>query len=75
MMMFLWSLSGVPFGVYAVVQNFNIPIQIQPQCFCALCLVSWGQCLKFGWSVVLSILLSSSPVSFLDLLGQHGVYS
>jgi len=43
-MMLLWSISGVPFGVYAIVQNFNIPIQIQPQCFCLLCLVSWGQC-------------------------------
>ncbi|KAJ9496795.1 hypothetical protein H2202_007572 [Exophiala xenobiotica] len=29
-MMFLWSASGVPFGAYAIVQNFNIPIQIQP---------------------------------------------
>jgi uncharacterized protein with PQ loop repeat len=47
-MMFLWALCGVPFGVYAVVQNFNIPIQIQPQCFCALCLFSWGQCLRYG---------------------------
>lgn len=24
-MMFLWALCGVPFGVYAIVQNFNIP--------------------------------------------------
>lgn len=43
-MMFLWSTCAVPFGVYAIVQNFNIPLQIQPQCFCLLCLVSWGQC-------------------------------
>jgi len=47
-MMFLWALCGVPFGVYAIVQNFNIPIQIQPQCFCALCLLSWAQCLRYG---------------------------
>lgn len=47
-MMFLWALCGVPFGVYAIVQKFNIPIQIQPQCFCCLCLVSWGQCLRYG---------------------------
>lgn len=58
-MMFLWALSGVPFGVYAVVQNFNIPIQVQPQCFCCLCLVSWGQCLRYGckwraWTAMLT---------------------
>lgn len=47
-MMFLWSLSGVPFGVYAIVQHFNIPIQVQPQCFCALCLVSWAQCMHYS---------------------------
>lgn len=47
-MMFLWALCGVPFGVYAIVQNFNIPIQIQPQCFCILCLTSWAQCLLYG---------------------------
>ncbi|KIV79237.1 hypothetical protein, variant [Exophiala sideris] len=44
LMMFLWSISGVPFGAYAIAQNFNIPIQIQPQCFCLFCLVNWGQC-------------------------------
>lgn len=42
-MMFLWSFSGVPFGVYAIVQKFNIPLQVQPQFFCLLCMVSWGQ--------------------------------
>ncbi|KAL8700807.1 MAG: hypothetical protein Q9201_005241 [Fulgogasparrea decipioides] len=31
LMMFVWAISAVPFGVYAIVQNFNIPIQIQPQ--------------------------------------------
>ncbi|KAI9814541.1 MAG: hypothetical protein M1832_005721 [Thelocarpon impressellum] len=46
-MMFLWALCGVPFGVYAVVQNFNIPIQVQPQMFCALALISWAQTLVY----------------------------
>ncbi|KAI1610256.1 PQ loop repeat-domain-containing protein [Exophiala viscosa] len=44
LMMLFWSISGVPFGAYAIAQNFNIPIQIQPQCFCLFCLVNWGQC-------------------------------
>lgn len=48
LMMFLWAISAVPFGVYAVVQNFNVPIQIQPQVFCALSLVSWAQILTYN---------------------------
>ncbi|KAI0466221.1 PQ loop repeat-domain-containing protein [Xylaria cf. heliscus] len=47
-MMFLWAISGVPFGIYAVVQNFNIPIQVQPQIFMFLCLVNWGQILLYS---------------------------
>lgn len=48
MSMYLWLVSAVPFGVYAIVQNFNIPLQVQPQCFCLLCGISWLQCLIFG---------------------------
>ena len=46
-----YNLAVVPFGVYAIIQNFNIPIQIQPQIFCMLSLVSWGQILHYnnGW--------------------------
>ena len=40
-------LGGVPFGAYAVVQNFNIPLQVQPQIFMFLCLVSWSQILMY----------------------------
>ncbi|KAI0450548.1 PQ loop repeat-domain-containing protein [Xylaria acuta] len=47
-MMFLWAISGVPFGIYAIVQNFNIPIQVQPQIFMLLCLVNWGQILLYS---------------------------
>ncbi|KAF2655676.1 PQ loop repeat protein [Lophiostoma macrostomum CBS 122681] len=47
-MMFMWSASGVPFGAYAIAQRFNIPLIVQPQCFCVLCGVSWGQCLYYG---------------------------
>ncbi|KAF2023841.1 PQ loop repeat protein-like protein [Setomelanomma holmii] len=47
-MMLIWSMSGVPFGVYAVAQKFNTPLIIQPQCFCVLCGVSWAQCLIYG---------------------------
>ncbi|KAI1181845.1 PQ loop repeat-domain-containing protein [Nemania serpens] len=46
-MMFLWALCGVPFGVYAIIQNFNIPIQVQPHVFLFLCLINWGQTLLY----------------------------
>ncbi|KAJ7911124.1 hypothetical protein B0H13DRAFT_2251184 [Mycena leptocephala] len=39
-----WGVSGGFFGVYAVVQNLNIPLIVQPQPFGLLCLISWGQC-------------------------------
>ncbi|KAH7628676.1 PQ loop repeat-domain-containing protein [Sordaria sp. MPI-SDFR-AT-0083] len=59
-MMFLWALCGVPFGVYAIAQNFNIPIQVQPQVFMALCLVGWAQILIYGskWPVWKASLLA-----------------
>ncbi|KAJ7667085.1 PQ loop repeat-domain-containing protein [Mycena rosella] len=39
-----WGLAGGFFGVYAVVQDLNIPLILQPEIFAFLCLVSWGQC-------------------------------
>lgn len=61
-MMLIWSMSGVPFGVYAVLQQFNLPLIIQPQCFCVLCGVSWAQCLIYGrkwrtWTASLLLIL------------------
>ncbi|KAK2075080.1 hypothetical protein P8C59_009237 [Phyllachora maydis] len=47
-MMFLWALCGVPFGAYDIAQHFNMPLQVQPQIFMALCLVSWAQTLVYG---------------------------
>ncbi|KAK4117444.1 hypothetical protein N656DRAFT_804157 [Canariomyces notabilis] len=64
-MMFLWALSGVPFGVYSVAQNFNIPLQVQPQIFLTLCLVSWAQTLLYHrrwptWRVWFTALIVAS---------------
>ncbi|KAI0473372.1 PQ loop repeat-domain-containing protein [Xylariaceae sp. FL0804] len=47
-MMFLWAVCGVPFGAYNIVQGFNIPLQVQPQCFMAMCLISWAQTLYYS---------------------------
>lgn len=59
-MMFLWALCGVPFGAYSIIQNFNYPIQVQPQCFMTLCLLSWAQTLIYyhKWSSSKATLLA-----------------
>lgn len=47
LMLFLWTASGVPFSIFFVSRNASIPIQIQPQCFTFLCLVTWAQTLHY----------------------------
>lgn len=52
-MMLLWACAGVPLGVYNIVLNFNIALQIQPQILTFLSLVTWAQCKYYGqkWSL------------------------
>lgn len=54
--------AGVPFGVYAIGQNLNTPVQVQAQAFTALSLVSWAQCLHYAhnWKVWTSTVLAIS---------------
>jgi uncharacterized protein with PQ loop repeat len=47
-MMLIWTMSGVPFGVYAISQKFSIALVVQPQCFIVMCGISWAQCLIYG---------------------------
>lgn len=47
-MMLLWACAGVPLGVYNIVSNFNIALQIQPQILTFLSLVTWTQCKYYG---------------------------
>jgi len=44
----LWGIAAGFLGVYAIVQNLNIPLIIQPQLFGMLSLISWGQCQYYG---------------------------
>lgn len=46
-MMFLWAASGVPFGIYFVVQDSNIPVQVQPHVFMLFSLISFLQTLYY----------------------------
>ena len=65
--MLLWAISAVPFGVYAIIQNFAIPIQIQPQAFGSLSLITWGQILTYNngyTSIRASALVTAIAVLF-----------
>ncbi|KAF2673014.1 hypothetical protein BT63DRAFT_451044 [Microthyrium microscopicum] len=46
-MFLIWAISCPPAGAYAIIQNFNIPIQIQPNILCALAFVAWSQTLFY----------------------------
>ncbi|BGP53205.1 hypothetical protein JCM8202_002761 [Rhodotorula sphaerocarpa] len=50
----LWALSGACLGIYAIVQNINIPIIVQPHCYGSLCAVMFCQKLHYDrkWSVM-----------------------
>ncbi|KAH9933337.1 PQ loop repeat-domain-containing protein [Fomitopsis serialis] len=47
-LVFIWGASGVLLGVYAIVQNINIPIIVQPQLFGTLSFLSFAQCQYYG---------------------------
>ncbi|BFZ61549.1 Beige protein-like 1 [Saitoella coloradoensis] len=46
-MLMLWAVAAPPYGIYAIVQQLNIPLQIQPQLFGILSLITWAQCLYY----------------------------
>ncbi|KAL2818416.1 PQ loop repeat-domain-containing protein [Aspergillus cavernicola] len=47
LMMLLWGVCAVPMGAYFILQEVNIPLQIQPQVFGFFSLVAWGQILYY----------------------------
>lgn len=51
--MMFWAWAGVPLGVYNIVSDFNIALQVQPQILTTLSLVTWIQCFyyKRDWAV------------------------
>ena len=61
-MMLIWGFYCVPFGVYAIVQNFAIAIQIQPQIFGCLCFVNCAQIWIYhnGWRVWRAVVLGAA---------------
>ncbi|MCJ1238308.1 hypothetical protein MMC14_006297 [Varicellaria rhodocarpa] len=82
LMMLLWAVCAVPFGVYAVVQNFNVPLQIQPQIFAALSWISFAQIMIYnhGWKTwtatltVFGLAITSAGIEALLILTLRGPY-
>ncbi|KAI9862000.1 MAG: hypothetical protein M1824_001744 [Vezdaea acicularis] len=61
LMLTLWAICAPPFGVYNIVQNFNLPLQIQPQIFGFVCLITWAQVLIYShkwptWKAVVAVI-------------------
>ncbi|KAL5363466.1 PQ loop repeat protein [Aspergillus floccosus] len=54
LMMLLWASCAVPMGAYLILQNVNIPLQVQPQIFGVFSLISWGQILYYNQNAILS---------------------
>ncbi|KAF1838237.1 PQ-loop-domain-containing protein [Decorospora gaudefroyi] len=83
MMLILWSICGVPFGVYAIVQNFNFALKFQPQAFASLTLIAWGQTLYYhnkwrAWTATLATIALASSFGIMELiliLTLRGPYS
>ncbi|THW90419.1 PQ loop repeat protein-like protein [Aureobasidium pullulans] len=47
-----WAIAGIPLGVYNIVDDLNIALQIQPNILLLLSLITWSQCKHYGdgWS-------------------------
>lgn len=43
-----WAIAGIPLGVYNLVRDFNVALQVQPHILILLSLVAWAQCLYYG---------------------------
>lgn len=82
-MLILWSICGVPFGVYAIVQNFNFALKFQPQAFAGLTLIAWGQTLYYhnkwrAWTSTVATIALAASFAIMELiliLTLRGPYS
>ncbi|ORY80479.1 PQ loop repeat-domain-containing protein [Protomyces lactucae-debilis] len=74
LMMLLWVLAGLPLGIYNVIQDLNIGLQIQPQSFMAFALVCYLQTFHYrlGWTYTKSgviFLMSAASLAGLEVAG------
>nr|CAG8475020.1 8067_t:CDS:2 [Entrophospora candida] len=52
LMMLLWTISGLMFGIYAVVLDLSIPLILQPQLFLMISFLCYAQCLYYDQSKI-----------------------
>lgn len=81
-MMMLWAWAGVPLGIYNIVRDLNVALQVQPQILTVLSLVTWIQCYYYEhkWSlwkavgvvVPVAALMASVELGLVFAL-RHGV--
>lgn len=57
--MMLWAWAGVPLGVYTIVEQFNVALQVQPQMLAFLSLITWIQCYYYEhkWTVAKALVI------------------
>lgn len=72
-MVFLWASAMPLFGAYCLIQNINRAIQVQPQLFCSLCLICWGQTLYYAkkykpWQAALIVLVTGTSFAAVELI-------
>lgn len=66
-----WAIAGVPLGVYNIVDNFNIALQVQPNILILLSLFTWSQCKHYGEHWGLKKVAASSAVMAMALGGAE----
>ncbi|KAF5355285.1 hypothetical protein D9758_006089 [Tetrapyrgos nigripes] len=66
-MILSWAIAGAFLGAYAVLQDINIPLIVQPQTFSALGTISWAQCLYYGrnFSLLFSVMACLGMMAFI----------
>ncbi|KAK7445375.1 hypothetical protein VKT23_014792 [Stygiomarasmius scandens] len=76
-MILSWAIAGAFLGAYAVIQDINIPLILQPQMFSALGTISWAQCLYYGrkFSLLLSTLACIGMIAFIGGLETAMVFA
>ena len=72
----MWGFSGVFFGVYAIVQDLNIPLIVQPQLLSSLSYLSWAQVNFVAFAVVvllvIDFLCSQVPILWEETIKDSG---
>ncbi|EGC47284.1 conserved hypothetical protein [Histoplasma capsulatum var. duboisii H88] len=72
--MFIWALSAVCLGIYLVLEQVNIPLQIQPQMFGTLCAICWAQVLYYSHGYTSGEAIAAGVMSAAFLGGSETLF-